>query len=935
MKSIISSLFFLTFTISVGAQQKIQTSNSKTQKLTKSVKPINAIPTVDEALQGIQQGKQYNLKKVFKNTGNGNIQFTSRQDNPSLRQAYNYKRLVNPKTGIIPSGIQEKSLEYVLSSKSKMQENPLLFKSTINIPTATPGTQVNPWVNRGPFNVGGRTRALAIDITNENRILAGGVSGGLWESTDLGATWSRITPALEHPSITTIAQDPTNPDVWYYGTGESIGNSASARNGSGLFVGNGIYMSTDNAATFSLIPSTASNTPQGLSLAEPFELIYSIDIHPVTGDVYAATLFGIYRSSDGGVNFDPVLLNGGGTTVAPVITDSEIHISPNGILYATLESNATDAGIFRSTDGDAGTWTNITDPTFPATFGRTVVYTAPSNENILYVYAAGTPSAPIGHDFRKYTYVSGDGTGTGGIWEDRSVNLPNFGGPVGDATTQGGYDIYVRVHPTDENIVFLGGINVFRSFDGFATPIGLGGWIAGYNPNNDVSLYTEHHPDQHNLLFLNSNPNIAISSHDGGVGITNNILDTTGTGPIGNEPVTWTSLSNGYLTTQVYALSIGPGDQIAAGFQDNSTWFTNNTNPQGDWTDLFGGDGSYNAINDDGTQRYLSSQNGNIVRFTYPDANSTAATAAAGIQPAGSAGFLFVNPFEMDPNDDELLYFAAGTSLWRNDNLPSATTTVGWTQLTNALSPGGTVSSIGISTNPANTVYYGTTTGNVVRINSANTGNPTGINVTGANFPAGNVTNIDVDPNNPDNVYVTFSNYSIPSIFVSNDGGTSWTDISGNLEENPDGSGAGPSVRWLDIVGNNDLFLVGTSTGLFSTQTIDGAATVWTQVDPNGIGNVVVEQIRSREDGLVVVGTHGNGLYSASFEVSVPAVVVATPISDQQVDANSADLQIDVSAVFTSTATPTLPITVTVENNSNSRYRCFWYSNYYTSRGGL
>lgn len=873
---------------------------------------VNGIPSISQALKGIQQGKQYNLKKILK-SADGKVNFTKRQDNPSLRQEYNFKRLVDPKTGLMPDGIREKELDYVLSSKSRTQENNGLLQSRPNISFATPGMQVDPWVNRGPFNVGGRTRALAIDINDENRILAGGVSGGLWESTDQGATWSRITPAQEHPSITDIVQDPRPgfQNIWYYSTGERLGNSASGRNGSGFFQGNGIYISTDNAATFTPSASTINTTPQSFSAADPFDLTFAIDVDPTNGNVYVATFAGIHRSIDGGATF---------TEVLPSDFDnfSDIHITSTGVLYATLDSGAANAGIFRSTDGAAGTWVNITDPTFPATFGRTVVYTAPSNENVLYVYASGTPTAPIQHDFWKYTYVSGDGTGAGGVWEDRSANLPNFGGPVGDATTQGGYDIYVRVHPTDENIVFLGNINVNRSFDGFATPIQQNndGWIAGYSPLNNVSLYTNHHPDNHAMEFFPSNPDMVVTGHDGGLSLTTNILATSSA--VANEPVAWTSLNNGYLTTQVYALSIGPQDQIMAGFQDNSTWFTSTTNVQADWTDLFSGDGSYNAFNDDGTLRYVSAQNGQAFRITYPDANSTAATAFQNIQPAGAAGFLFVNPFELDPNDDTLMYFAAGTSLWRNDDAPNATQTVGWTQLTNAGSPGGTVSAIGISTIPANIVYYGTTTGSVVRIDNANTGNPTGVNISAGLPAASNVTNIDVDPNNPDNVYVTFSNYSIPSIFFSNDGGTSWTDISGNLEENPDGSGAGPSVRWLDIVGNNDLFLVGTSTGLYSTQVINGATTVWTQVDPTGIGNVVVEQIRSREDGLVVVGTHGNGLYSASFEVSVPPIIIVNAIDDVMANANDPDLIIDVSTVFQSNLVPAQPITVTVENNTNS-----------------
>ena len=872
----------------------------------------NSYPTLKQATIGIQQGAKYNLKKVINNE-EGKSLFSKRTDNPGLRAEYNNKRLRNPKTGLIPEGIRERELKYVRSSSSGMQNNPLLIKSSsINIPNA-PGDQTSPWVNRGPFNVGGRTRALAIDIADEDRILAGGVSGGLWESTDQGATWTRITPAQEHPSITDIAQDPNNLNVWYYSTGERLGASQSGRNGSAFFQGNGIYISTDNAQTFTPLPATTNPTPETFSAAEPFDLNFGIAINPVNSDLYVATFAGIYRTTNGGTSFEEVI---------PSDFDNftDIHITATGVLYATVDSGAgaagTASGIFRSTDGAAGTWVNITDAAFPAAFGRTVVYTAPSNENVLYLYAAGTTSAPIGHDFWKYTYISGDGTGAGGTWENRTNNIPNFGGPVGDADTQGGYDIYVRVHPNDEDIVFLGGLNIFRSFDGFATPIQQtnSGWIAGYSPLNNVSLYTNHHPDQHSLEFFPSNPDMVISGHDGGLSITNDILATAPAGSI--EPVAWTSLNNGYLTTQVYALSIGPTDQIMAGFQDNSTWFTSTTNPQADWTDLFSGDGSYNAFNDDGTIRYVSAQNGQAFRITYPDANSTAATSFQNIQPAGAVGFLFVNPFELDPNDDELMYFAAGATLWRNDDLTNATQTVGWTSLTNAISPGGTISAIGISSNPANIVYYGTTTGSLVRIDNANTGNPTGINVS-SGLPGGNVSSIAVDPFNPNNVYVTLSNYSIPSVFFSNDGGSTWADISGNLEVNPDGSGAGPSVRWINIVGNSDLFLVGTSTGLFGTSTLNGASTVWNQVDPNGIGNVVVEQIRSRADGLVVAGTHGNGLYSASFEVSQPAVVVDTPLADVNLEANDADVQLNVENVFASNETPPLSITVSVDNNSD------------------
>ena len=112
---------------------------------------------------------------------------------------------------------------------------------------------------------------------------------------------------------------------------------------------------------------------------------------------------------------------------------------------------------------------------------------------------------------------------------------------------------------------------------------------------------------------------------------------------------------------------------------------------------------------------------------------------------------------------------------------------------------------------------------------------------------------------------VVFPNYGVISIYASEDGGDTWTPVSGNLEENPDGSGSGPSVRWVSIlyVDDKPIYFAGTSVGLFSSTELDGMNTVWVQEGASTIGNVVIDMIDVRQsDGFVVVGTHGNGVYS-------------------------------------------------------------------------
>ncbi|HYF03334.1 MAG TPA: T9SS type A sorting domain-containing protein, partial [Patescibacteria group bacterium] len=117
---------------------------------------------------------------------------------------------------------------------------------------------------------------------------------------------------------------------------------------------------------------------------------------------------------------------------------------------------------------------------------------------------------------------------------------------------------------------------------------------------------------------------------------------------------------------------------------------------------------------------------------------------------------------------------------------------------------------------------------------------------------------------------------SVISLFSTMDGGATWTAVAGNLEQNANGSGNGPSTRWMEIlpVGEGTMYLVGTSTGLYSTAYLDGNSTVWVQEGASNIGNVVVEMLDSREsDGLVVAATHGVGVYSANI-TTLPGVAV-------------------------------------------------------------
>ena len=820
------------------------------------------------------------------------------------RWAYEFNKLKNPFSGLIPEGIRELELQF----SRKIARGDAFQKSILS--QKGNNKSFSYWENRGPYNVGGRTRALAIDANDEQIILAGGVSGGLWRTTDGGQTWRKVTKKSQSPSITCIVQDPrpSKNHIWYYGSGERFGNSASATGS--LFTGTGVYKSVNGGRTWQLLNATNDNNPFS---ASPFDLINSIAINPTNGDVYVGTFDGVHRSQDGGQSFEEVLAGGFDNT-------TEVVITPSGRIYATIASDGDpNAGFFTSTDGD--NWENITPSGFVPVYGRTLIAFDPSNERRVFFF---TQNLSGGVPALLYRY---DENG----WTDLSVNLPSGLGNVGNINLQRGYNMLLKVHPTNPDLVFIGGTNLYRSTTGFTTKAGIGSWIGGYLPrinSNSFEIYTDHHPDQHEILFFSSNPDKVLSANDGGVFITEDITAEN----TGREPVDWISLNNGYLTTQPYDVSFDPSagsDDLLAGFQDNGTWFTSSTDQRVPWVKEFGGDGGFSAIADGGKTRYVSSQRGNIYRYNLDEEGMLISETR--VTPARASDFAFITPFILDPNNDNIMYLPAGDRIWRNNNLDElpigsdALTTVNWVELSNTVSST-SITALDISTYPvANRLYYGTSEGQVFRMDQANLDNQTVLDIsTDKGLPPGFVNDINVDPSDANRVIVTFSNYGIQSLFLTSDGGETWTNISGNLEENQDGTGNGPSVRSTAFFGSSQKYgglfqpvFVATSTGLYYTFKLQGEKTKW-RLENFVIGNAVTDEVKTRKDGFVALAVHGNGLFSARFPLLSPLpelrLSVASQLDDYSTFVNSTDTLIDISDLFVQS--DSLPIDITVTNTN-------------------
>lgn len=791
--------------------------------------------------------------------------------NPGSRKYYEYMRNAQP-DGTLPADMHSRALAF-------SQRIPVKAERSVN------------WSSRGPFNKGGRTRAFTMDVLDPNHLMAGGVTGGLWNSFDGGLTWTHATAPEQIHSVNCIMQDkrPGRENTWYYGSGEEFYGVVSGTSFTSLFSGDGMFKSTDNGLTWTQLESTSSNTPQTL-LDNTYDYIQNIAIDHTNLEqdvVYAAVFNGVIRSTDGGNTWTEVL----GFTPSPSVF-VDVIITPSGVLYATFSDNGSNGGgIWRSTDGIS--WVKISANI--ENLRRIVMTYDPQDENNVFFLGEtlNNPNYPVDHFLYRYTYLSGDGSGTGGVWEDRSGNLPddscelfigvNF--EFAKFRSQNSFDLCIAHHPT-QDVIFIGGVNIHRSLSAFTQDDQ--DWIGGYrcNPIEPWHYsYPNHHPDQHFFFFSSTDPNVMYNANDGGLYRTDNCLA---------DSVEWVSLNNGYVNTQYYTVGMEQGqatsDYAFGGTQDNGTWISNNTSFNTLWKEVHADDGSYCAMPEGRNFVITSSQLGKVQKKLIDAQGNLLGTER--IDPSIGNSYLFINPLLLDPWNHNDLYIAGNSGLFYYNDVNAIPVTgnynnkleTGWSIVPQSVLSltAGSITALDKALINNNRIYYGTSQGKAYRLDNCFDPSPTRTTITNNAWGPGYISCITANDFNEDEVIMSFSNYSRRSIWHSTNGGTSWTDISGNLEENADGSGAGPAVYWVEIYpGNPAVYFAGTSTGLYSTSNLDGNNTIWEREGASTIGNVVVNMVKVRPyDGRILVGTHGTGVYEGSLP-PVEAAGIFTNTSDE------------------------------------------------------
>lgn len=723
-----------------------------------------------------------------------------------------------------------------------------------NAETANLGT----WSPLGPGNVGGRTRALLVDPTQPNVLYAAGVSGGIWKSDNSGQSWRPLADFLPNIAVSALTMAIDDTRTLYAGTGE--GQFREVVRGSGLPLrGAGIFKSDDAGETWRRLESTAGN-----------DFHWVNDLVPSAIDpkrIYAATRTGVWRTNDGGASWIRIL----NPNVQGGCFDLAVRRRPprDDYLLATCGSFVQSAVWLNSTARTSpGEWTQVlTEPGM----GFTSLAIAPSNPDVVYALSASYLQGAFNGGLHAL-FRSNQG-GRSGSWtalvrnnDPNKVNTllltnPRIASQVECAigsqngfVNLGWYANVIAVDPTDPEIVFAGGIDLFRSDDGGRSWGTVSYWWTG----------TSAHADQHAIVFDPgydgaSNQRLYLGG-DGGVYLTDNARGTRRAAavaqlcdPSGTD-VAWTPLNTNYGVTQFYhGLPRPDGESYFGGTQDNGTLVGSTQGGINSWQRILGGDGGYVAV-DPGNPDTIYAEAQNLNLFKSTDAGKTFRSAVNGIVDAPGS-FLFITPFLMDPSNSQRLW-TGGRRLWRTVN--GAQT---WTPASAFLPPPHQVSAIAVAPTRPGRVLAATNQGSIFRNDVALATNAS-TSWQGITPRSGFVTWLAFDPNDFNVAYASYGGFGGNHLYRSADGGFSWASIDGGgLTRLPD-----IPVHSIAIdPSEKGTIYLGTDLGVFASLSGGGWA-----VENSGFPNVVTESLSLLETGegksRIFAFTHGRGAWKVDLD---------------------------------------------------------------------
>jgi len=780
------------------------------------------------------------LNKKAPQVSRGEMEDEGAADEPGIAGYHDFLMTLDPATGKVP---RERLITAMIQTRDLAD---LKQSSSIQ------------WQGY-PSDMGGRTRAIMYDPNDatHKKVWAGGVTGGLWYNNNITSAtspWIAVGDFWSNLAIRCLAYDPAHPQTFYIGTGEAETAMETYRESSGL--GTGIMRSTDGGQTWGFIAGT-----------EQFAYVTKIVIRIESGVsvIYAGVASGLYkgeqhqsmpsdglfRSADNGVTWQQVLPLIQGSTVPYCVSD--VALGADNKLYVGTRPNLNGEGaavLLYSTNGT--TWTvnsqyrtaiiNSGTNTIP---GRVVLAAAPSDPNVVYALIAdGFVNTANGFNYFYCDYVlrSAD---KGVTWVTKAVPTDLTSGS--SFATIAWHALDIAVDPNNADHLYIGGLDVHHSVDGGNSWTRVSDWSLMYSGGGPMYI----HADQHIIVYKPGSSDELVFGCDGGIFYTAN-------GSILSPD--FEQHNKSYSTLQFYTCALHPGagtQQFYGGLQDNGSLYYTGT-PLSINDMVSGGDGAccfYDETNPNLSMtsyyynNYYIFQYGNVVNVT---GNWSCGT--------------FVSPSDFDYNGKHLFSNAVdyiGTyadKIVRFDNL---TSNISGHFL--PLNTGSTVFFTALKYSPyspsgKSTLFVGSESGRLFKVTEAQGNTPLATDIGSTSFPASSISSVAIGKSE-DTLMVTFSNYGVASVWQTYNGGTSWTNIEGNLPDMP--------IRWaLYHPSNSQQALLATETGVWECVNLNHTPVVWFPVN-TGMANVRVDMLQIRKaDNMVIAATHGRGIFTMTWDVT-------------------------------------------------------------------
>jgi photosystem II stability/assembly factor-like uncharacterized protein len=724
--------------------------------------------------------------------------------------------------------------------------------------SSTAWTAIGPAPLSSDQSYSGRIAGIAADPNDSNTIYIAAAGGGVWKTTNGGQGWSQLTDSQATDTMGAIAVASCNPNVIYAGTGEA-NNSLDSN------FGRGILVSTDGGSTWTLQTAGGAFDRRTVSkiAIDPNDANTAYAAIAPAGANGLGGSTGIWKTTDGGATWT--------NTTAASIGDtndaySDVAIDPNNpsTLFAAIgnDDGASANGIYKSTDS-GGSWQLLGNFPSGASLGRIALAVSSSNSQVVYATVAGDgQKGSSGYGSLDKMERSDDG---GNTWNDLTGATPDF------MSGQGWYNLTIAVDPANSATVYAAGSANYTS-NGIIESTNSG---ASWSNITSDDKGNSPHTDWHATTFDAAGHLLAGS--DGGIWR----MDAD---PGNASGFLWTNLNGDLNTIQFEGVAIDPknANDALGGSQDNGVeLFTGNAA----WSQVEGGDGGRTRYSGDAKHAYSISP-GSPVFSRSDDGGITWAAKSNGINANDSSNFY--PPFVVDPND--------GNHVLLGTDQIYATTNAGdgWTRLTGigiaGWNPqGNAVDAIAIAASDANRIYAATG-GDGATSSQIFTSADGGASYKEIDLPTGNgrVSDLDVDPTNALTAYAVVNRFTSGAghVFKTTDGGSTWTDISGNLSNLPVWS-----VR-VDSAGGT--IYIGADDGVYNST--DGGTT-WARFGTGFPDAQVRDLAYSPTLNLLGAGTHGRGMW----EIEVPQATAAPQITS----AASANFTVGQQGSFTVTATGT------------------------------